>query len=494
MPDGRPNILLLFTDQQRWDALGAAGNSIIKTPVLDGLARRGVLFARAYTPSPVCVAARGAVMTGLLPHRTGCFNNGFPLARGVPTLMQLLSEAGYQTHAVGKMHFSPPRVALGFESMELSEEIPVSAEADDFLQFLHARGYAHVHEPHGIRSDMYYIPQVSQLPAELHTTAWTAERTIAFLRRRDRRRPFFLWTSFIKPHPPFDPPVPWNKLYRSVDMPLPHCPPGSAGLQTWWMRHQNRYKYRESGPDLNLLRSMKAAYYACVSFIDYHIGRILNLLRQTGESENTLILFASDHGELLGDYHSFGKRSFLDAAARVPLIAVWPGHFPAGAVCERPVSLVDLMPTCLAAAGIDPGPYRLDGSDLREAVAREGGEALVLGQLDRRGRAVYMAFDGRWKYVYSAGDRREYLFDLEADPQETMDHFERAPAEAARLRRALCERFRRDGYEEPFVGEQWREFDVPPERAPDDDRIFQEARWTDPWLRVPGYGAPPQGG
>lgn len=137
----RPNILLLFTDQQRWDTIAAAGNSVIKTPALDSLCARGVRFARAYTPSPVCVAARCSVMTGRLPHRSGCFNNGSPMSRELPTLMGALSEAGYQTHAVGKMHFSPTRYPFGLQSMELSEEIPQSVDADEFLQFLKERGF-----------------------------------------------------------------------------------------------------------------------------------------------------------------------------------------------------------------------------------------------------------------------------------------------------------------------------------------------------------------
>lgn len=134
---GRPHILLITTDQQRADTVHAGGNPIIRTPVLDGLCADGVRFARCYTPSPVCVPARHALITGRYPHRTGCFNNGDRLSAEVPTLMGLLTEAGYVTHAVGKMHFSPPRRAMGFMSMELSEEIPGSVQEDDYLSFLH---------------------------------------------------------------------------------------------------------------------------------------------------------------------------------------------------------------------------------------------------------------------------------------------------------------------------------------------------------------------
>ncbi len=485
----RPNVLLIMTDQQRADTLAATGNGLIRTPVLDRLCREGVRFDRCYSPSPVCVPAGTAVITGMLPHRNGCTDNGGRPVGGRPTLMELLAGAGYERRAIGKMHFSPARSARGFDSMELSEEIPGSPEVDDYLTFLHARGFAHVHEPHGVRSDMYYIPQVSQLPAELHTTAWTADRACAFLRSHDQSRPFFLWVSFIKPHPPFDPPVPWNKLYRTVDMPAPFRPEGYAALQTWWMRHQNRYKYREGGPDDTFNRTVRAAYYACISFIDFHVGRILRVLEATGEASRTVVMFTSDHGELLGDYGSWGKRSFLDPAARVPLVVRWPGELPPGTVAERPATLLDVMPTALAAAGVSTDGLGLDGTDLR-AVAGASGGRLILGQLSHGPRGTYMATDGRRKYIYSAPDDREFLFDLEAEPREdrNLAGASRAQRDLAVLRGALLARFQADGYTEPQDGASWRRFSAEPdpERA-DDDRIFQEAAWTDPWVRAAGY-------
>ena len=237
MTEARPNVLLLFTDQQRYDTIAAGGNDLILTPALDRLCSTGVRFDRSYTPSPVCVSARYSLLTGLYPHRSGCADNGHTMGQKLPTLPGMLSSAGYQTRAIGKMHFSPVRHPFGFEGMELSEEIPESIENDEFLQHLADAGYGHVHEPHGVRSELYYIPQTSQLPAELHTTTWTADRTIQFLRDRDRSRPFFVWSSFIKPHPPFEPPVPWNKLYRAHEMPLPKRPERVEQLMTWHMRN-----------------------------------------------------------------------------------------------------------------------------------------------------------------------------------------------------------------------------------------------------------------
>ena len=204
----RPNILFVFTDQQRFDTIGALGNPVMRTPVLNRLCEQGATFTKCYTPSPVCIPARAAMVTGRPPHLTDCTHNGASVDPAVPSFMQRLADCGYQTHGVGKMHFTPTRERLwGFESRDYTAG--ESAESG-FRRMLDENGFSHVDEPHGAQSEMYYIPQVSQLPAHLHETAWVADRSIDFLKRRDRRRPFFLWSSFLKPHPPFEAPTPWN--------------------------------------------------------------------------------------------------------------------------------------------------------------------------------------------------------------------------------------------------------------------------------------------
>lgn len=491
MPSQPPNVLFILTDQMRADAFGASGNAVVRTPTLDGLCERGVNFTRAYTPSPVCVSARASLLTGQLPHRTGCTDNGKPMPPADATsLFGLLSERGYQTHCVGKTHFAPHGRGYGFQSLASSEEIPRSADTDDFLNSLIAAGYGHVHEPHGMRSELYYVPQVSQLPARLHHTAWTADQGIAFLRRRDRNRPFFLKTSFIKPHPPFDPPVPWNTLYRMVDMPLPHRPESSRDLQTWHMRHQNRYKYRDGGPDDNIERMIKAFYYACVSFIDQQVGRLLDALEKLGERDNTLVIFTSDHGELLGDYHAFGKRSFLEPAARVPMIVSHPGQLPEGDTCDALTSLVDVMPTCLQAAGIDVEPYDLDGLSLHDLATGRAERDHLIGQLNDGPMGLYMIRDERWKYIYSAPDERAYLFDLDQDPGEMVNRID-APAaagEARRLEGRLRDRLLGDGCDELFEGDTWKRFGRRPDPAdPDEVRLTQHAKWIDTITPMAGY-------
>lgn len=493
----QPNILLLLTDQQRWDTIHATGNPVIRTPHLDRLVREGVHFSNAFTASPVCVSARCSLVYGQYPHNTGCADNGDAMPADRPSLMDVLSGAGYRTHGVGKMHFTPDAQALrGFQTRERQEELLQSVDDDDYVQFLRGNGYDHVLDPMGPRGEMYYIPQVAQVPARLHATQWVGDRSVAFLRQQAREaagRPFFLFSSFIHPHPPFSPPTPWNKLYRGPLMPLPKRPPHSEALWTYENRRQNRYKYRDDGVDDNLLRVMKAHYYACISFIDYQVGRLLAALEEAGQLDDTLILFTSDHGEFLGDYNCFGKRSMLDSAARIPLIARLPGRFAAGTSCGAAASLVDVMPTALAAAGVRPAGADLDGLDL-SALAQQASLAdrAVYAQYQRRGRGLYMVANRHAKYLYSAPDRREFYFDRQDDPAETRNRagLSFCHGEVEAMRGGLIGHLREQGYEEPLDGEGWRTFGAPPEPAgpdPDAGLLVQDAGWSLPLQRIPGY-------
>ncbi|MHB1293888.1 MAG: sulfatase family protein [Anaerolineae bacterium] len=493
----RPNVLLLFTDQQRHDTIHAAGNPVIATPHLDRLTREGVRFSSAYTPSPVCVPARCSLLYGLYPHHTGCSDNDDPMPADRPSLMQALSEAGYRTHGIGKMHFTPDLHALrGYRSRETQEEILGPGEPDDYLAYLHANGFEHVHDPFGCRGEMYYVPQPAQMPARLHGSQWVGDRSVAFLESQPAHEPFFLMSSFIHPHPPFTPPTPWNKLYRGPLMPPPKRPEGFEAFHTYVARVQNRYKYRDAGFDLNLVRMLKAYYYACISFVDFQIGRILAALERSGCLDNTLILFASDHGECLGDYGCFGKRNMLDVAARIPLLARLPGRFAAGATCDTPASLVDVMPTILAAAGIPANDLALDGVDLA-TLAREPGDRTVFSQYNRAAQGVYMAVDSRRKYFYSAPDRREFLLDRVRDPEETRNRagVTFCRTDLARMRATLIGTLQDAGYEAPIADGAWRLYPQPELPVdPDAGLLVQDQGWAAPYQWIPGYSEAPEPG
>ena len=486
----RPNILLFFTDQQRADTIAALGNPVIRTPSLDRLVREGVAFTSAYSPSPVCVSARCSMIYGQYPLHTGCYDNmPMPVDDRV-SFMGALTEAGYRTHGIGKCHFAPDSAALrGFQTRESQEELVGSPDEDDYLKYLHANGFGHVTDPHGIRGEMYYVPQPAQMPARLHPTQWVGDRSVAFLEDSARNKgPWLLFASFIHPHPPFAPPCPWHKLYRAPLMPLPNVPQDWEALLTYINRWQNRYKYRDQGIDRNLIRSIRAYYWAAISFIDYQIGRILGALEKTGQLDDTLILFSSDHGEYLGDYNSFGKRGMHDSAARIPLLARLPGVFDGGKTCHAPASLVDIAPTILSATGANITSHPLDGVDLAELVAGRSDREMVFGQFQRAGRASYLAVDRRWKYFYSAPDNRDFLFDHAVDPLETRN---RAATpfmgdQADRMRRALIEHLKAGSESAALDTDQWKVYPtLPVPTDPDAGLLIQDNRWAD--TQIPGY-------
>lgn len=485
-----PNILLLFTDQQRHDTIAALGNPVIKTPSLDRLVSEGTTFRRAYTPCPVCMAARASLMTGLPPHANGCVDNrDFP-PESQRSFASVLAAQGYQTHGVGKMHFAPDwRRSWGFESRDTSEEVK---EGHDYRSFIEENGFGHVFELCGPRGEFYYLPQPSQLPEKLHETAWVADRSIAFLRRRDRSRPFFLMSSFIKPHPPFESPAPWHRLYRCDQVPMAHIP---DDYRDYWTRInvvQNRYKHMDQvGRNDRLLRTMKAAYYAAVSFIDRQVGRILAALEASGELDDTLIILTSDHGEMLGDYLCFGKRCLLEASVRVPLVARFPRAFRAGAQVRTPVSLLDLFPTFAEAAGapVDVRRPHEAGTSLFGLTGPDVSRHVVL-QFEKRWMGHYGITDGRWKYCYSAPDRKEWLFRIDDRGCEgtNLARDSRYRPRLETLRRSLQNHLRRDGYDEPLRGSGWRRWRVPPFPSdPDYGLMYQDEATTQ--ARVDALGA-----
>jgi arylsulfatase len=491
MPDDRPNILHIFTDQQRFDTIAALGNPVIRTPNFDRLCREGTAFTSAYSASPVCISARCSMIYGQYAHNTGCYENQTMPTDDRRSVMGALTEAGYRTHGIGKCHFSPDSMALrGFQSREIQEEI-AGYENDDYMQHLATRGQKTL-EPHGIRGEMYYIPQPSMLPAEDHPTQWIGDRSVAFLEQQALDgEPWYLFSSYIHPHPPFAPPHPWYKLYRAPLMPLPKVPQDcEAGMWTWINRSQNRYKYRDQGIDQNLMRNMKAHYYACISFIDYQIGRLLDVLERTGQLDNTLILVNSDHGEHLGDMNCFGKRSMHDSAARVPMVVRLPDRFAAGDICDQVVGHVDVAPTLLGAAGAALGTHQPDGVDLADVAAGNVDREMVFSQLFSGEKAIYMAVSDGWKYMYSAGDGRAYLFDRVTDPQETRNRAgiwglpQVAEAETY-MREALMKFLREGGETAGLDGDEWREFpQIELDVNPDAGLLIQDARGD---YSIPGY-------
>ncbi len=422
----RPNILLLMADQFRGDCLAAAGNSAIRTPNLDRLAREGALFAAAYSSTPTCTPARSALLTGLSPWRHGMLGYGRVAERYPIEKPRALRDAGYYTCGIGKMHYHPQRNPHGFHQMLLDESGRV--ESPDFRSDYRAWFFSE--EPNldpdatGIGWNSYRAG-VYALPERLHPTQWTARTAIRFLTTYNRPEPFFLKVSFARPHSPYDPPARFWKLYEDAPLPEP-------ALGRWSQRYAPRSSDRDDlwHGDLGAaqVRHSRQGYYGSISFLDEQIGRILEALERRGWLEQTLILFTSDHGDMTGDHHLWRKSYAYEASAHIPMLVRWPTGMVAarrGQIIRRPVELRDVLPTFLEAASA-PGRETLDGRSLLGLIRDPACswrpwidlEHDICYSPENHWNALT---DGRWKYIFHARDGWEQLFDLQRDPQEKED-------------------------------------------------------------------------
>ena len=430
----QPNILLLFVDQMRYDAMRCAGNAVIQTPALDRLAREGTHFTHGVTPVPVCIAARHTLLTGQRCATHGRFANNVPNPEpNLYYLPQLLGLAGYRTHAIGKMHFKPPRRHFGFQRMELMEEIPVYREQDEYLMYLRDVGYGHIRQVHGVRNLLYHQPQVSVIPEEHHGSTWVADRTVEFL-HANRHEPFFCMASWIAPHLPWNAPEPFASMYpvdtvdpaHHWDQPRDTLPP---------MMRSAKVTSDTEFASVEHLRRIRALYYGNVSLIDKGVGRILDALDDLGLAENTLVAFTSDHGDLLGDHGAFQKSKPYEASVRVPFLLRLLGTFDAGRTSDERASLVDLMPTFLDVAGVAyPGSQPMQGESL--AGQSGGGFARPRDEFvieHGGGRTRWLSLlRGPWKYNYYFQGGWEELFHLKDDPQEMNNLLLDQPTQDAR--------------------------------------------------------------
>ncbi len=425
--EDRPHILFLMADQMRGDCLGADGNRHIVTPNLDRLAAEGAHFRCAYTSTPSCTPARAAILTGLSPWRHGMLGYGRVAVTYKHELPKMLSEAGYYTLGIGKMHYHPQRNPHGFRMTILDESS--RAESPDFRSDYRSWFYSQAPTANpdatGITFNDYRAAAYA-LPEELHPTRWTADVAINFLKTYQGSKPFFLKVSFARPHSPYDPPERFMKMYEQAEVP-------TAAIGEWAARNdvptdpQNFGLWRGNlGPER--IRQARRAYYGSVSFIDEQIGRILTVLDERGMLERTLILFVADHGDMLGDHHLWRKTYAYEGSARIPLLIRWPQNILAdrGRVFDQPVELRDILPTFMDAAGVTIDPDDFDGRSLLELI--RGRTEHWRPWIDLEHSVCYgkenhwnALTDGRGKYIFDAFTGQEQLFDLQADPRELHD-------------------------------------------------------------------------
>jgi arylsulfatase len=430
----RPNVLLICTDQQRFSALGAYGNDEIETPNLDRLAAQGVLFENCYVQNPVCGPSRASLMTGRYVHSHGLWANGVGLPDGERLFSKDMAEAGYDCGLVGKFHLSAcfggrmeKRQDDGFRVYRWAHDPYPGSSENEYHRWLHTV------RPDLIGAEVDY----DSLPADVHYSRWIGDQTVEFLTRsRQRDKPFLFVANFFDPHHGFGAPEEYLKRYRDKQLSRPVTVEdeltGKPPIQTEASRESYAGKARGyTSYSADELQEVKAAYYAMVSLVDDEVGRILDALDREGLTENTLVVFTSDHGEMLGDHQLMLKGPMMyEQAVRVPLILRWPDALPAGTRCPELVQWIDLAATILAATGT-PGPDRGQGQDLLLlATGGASGRGWALSEYRNSGQPydppvhLTMLRRHQWKLVVqhgapaTDGDRTGELYDLDVDPDE----------------------------------------------------------------------------
>ncbi|MFW6133459.1 MAG: sulfatase [Planctomycetota bacterium] len=467
----RPNILLITSDQQHYSTLGAV-NDRIRTPALDRLCEEGTRFDRAYCPNPTCTPTRASILTGMYPSHHGAWSLGTKLFEDVPTVGDALRGAGYFTSLVGKAHFQPLARRYGMESIECQ---PLLRDLD-YWRRMHGPWYGFEHveiarmhadeshvgqhyaiwmEDNGLdnwrdyfrpwppepdsQDEPYYLRDHRHwsLPQEYHYSRWTAERTVAQIERAvTEDRPFFCWSSFHDPHPPYLAPEPWASMYDPDDMQPGTCAEGEHDANPihfrktqeddvdWWKQARHGEAIHGGHPQRRKpdeLRKDMAVYYGMVSLMDHHIGQVLTALDRMGLTEQTIVIFTTDHGHFLGQHGLTAKAiHHYEDLLRLPFVARWPGHVPAGGTSRAIQNLVDLAPTFLDAAGPEiPGVMQ----GVSQLDTWRGGPAARRASITENHhgtRHFHMRsyVNERYKItVYRDGDDGE-LFDLVDDPNE----------------------------------------------------------------------------
>ena len=460
-PAPRPNILWICTDQQRWDTIAALGHPGVVTPTLDGLVAGGVAFERCYVQAPICTPSRGSFLTGLYPSACRIARNGVPdVPAGTKLVTKMLADAGYRCGLVGKLHLSAAYYGVearcddGYEVFHYShaprDEWP---EGHDYADWVKARGFS-LHEltkdPKGV-------------PPELHQAAWAAERSIDFIDSADPR-PWLLSINLYDPHPPFNPPESYREQFDPATMPDPLFRPSDLAQQEKLapVGFQSRGRDPEQldiqhpvlvkagrqalgldddapSPGARDARSLRAAYFAMIRQIDDRVGRILDALEASGQLARTVVLFTSDHGEMMGDHGLIQKGCrFYEGLVCVPMIWSLPGRFLAGARSDALVMALDIAPTLLELAGLEV-PAAMQGRSLlpllegrapldhhHDVVRCEYLESLAK-PVDSR---ATMYRDQRYKLCLYHTQNLGELYDLQEDPGEFTDLWD-SPAHQA---------------------------------------------------------------
>jgi len=428
--DERPNIILFTTDQHRGDHVGLAGHPVAETPNLDAFIAQGAYFPNAYSEIPSTTGARRCLHAGQGSHTCGLIGYA-----GVPwdpptTLAQELADAGYHCINVGWRNMHPRRKLFGFHNVICHD---LGEDTDDYWDWLKEHLGPHAHERgHGVDANGW-TARPWHLDEKYHPTNWTTQVSLDQIRKRDPTRPYFIWISHMRPHSPYDPPQAFWDMY--IGRELPEVPVGDwAGrydtpnpglpVTAWHGRLTPAQSHRA-----------RAGYMGSVTHIDYQLGHLLERLRRVGRLDNTLLIFTSDHGDMMGDHHLHRKCYAYEGSARIPFVVRYPNGWdlPTGAF-DHVVGLQDVMPTLLEAAGV-PVPETVTGRSLLGAIRGEPWREFLHGEHSpcyAMEQAMQYLTDGREKYIYFPTSGEEQLFDIASDRRELHD-LATDPAMADRL-------------------------------------------------------------
>jgi len=459
--DTRPNILFIMTDQLRYDCLGINGNPFIRTPNLDRLAGQSANFSNTYVQSPVCTPSRACFFTGRYAHAHKNRVNYTELNVQEILFPKRLQEAGYQTGIIGKSHlyynYPPTREEAGrtgFSFVELHDGVRRTDPWSSYVEWrkendpnenIYYRDYARdvaELDYHPAKNDN---PFRSAIDGNYSDTAWTGLRTCSRLKElAGTNQPFFLFSSFWKPHSPYEVPVPYDSMYSDMAIPLPkqttrqeigQLPPH---LQALILRDEQRGRSAPYALDRETLQWIYRSYYGTVSHIDYEVGRIMQTLDETGLSENTIIIFTSDHGDQLLEHGLFGKNIFYESSIHIPFMISCPEKIKTGRYDQLSMT-IDLLPTLFDMIGLEE-PYHCQGKSLLPLIGVSGTaykprdcvfcENIIPEVFDRtfnfekdkgimgiRHPDAKMVRTQKWKYNYYPPGYQE-LYDLENDPHE----------------------------------------------------------------------------
>lgn len=427
------NVLFIMTDEHQAAAMSCAAHPVVKTSNLDRLAARGTRFLNAYTPSPICVPARAALATGRYVHRCSYWDNAQAYDGRVPGWGHVLQAAGIPVTSIGKLHYRNAEDPTGLDQQLLPMHIhrgigqvwgsvrnplPASRDSVGMLGQIGA----------GLSKYNQYDMDVAATASD-----WLSERATV-------GAPWAAFVSFVAPHFPLTVPQDYLDFYPADDMPLPPVRPECGYEVHPWVARMKSFEDSDSelGSD-NRRRQAIAAYYALCTFVDAQIGRVLDALDASGQANETLIIYASDHGENLGMRGRWGKSVLYREATQVPMILAGPG-VAAGALKTTPVNLIDIAPTMADAFNLPPDPAWPGRSLLRTAAEPDAPDAIAFSEYHAANSAAggFMVANARWKYHHYVGYPPE-LFDLYADPLEE-HNLAGDPAHAdieTRMRRAL---------------------------------------------------------